>query len=391
MLVSTKVTLLILFSSAISLRSENSSTTTFSTSGRSLTEYSATFSSSSQSSPNQPTSTTSQDEFIDRADDKAESTALATNDIRDSDPPAGSEHANSVTIDLYKRMLQKTRHIRIENRRLRRRSPQNNNNNNKKKPSLCLREKLLQRGAFTDGKPTGGQAASLTSNNNFINFCDSRFARVAGEINIMDGKQQTDKPACNGVVMGMVPDKKHMPSCKFISPRNLDKVKVNESLTIKLKVRNIVLGVFTNPKNTYLAGPVQLDPDTLSVLGHTHIVVQPIDALNSVEVIDPTKFFFFKGIDNAAVDDVVSVTVDCGLPAGVYKISTVTTAANHQPISSAVAQRGSFDDIIYITAEGKSDKPQDPKCKDSKDGNKVENKDDKKGGEKNKGGQKNKR
>jgi len=261
--------------------------------------------------------------------------------------PPGSEEDKSGKTDLYKRMLQKTRHIQLENRRLRRRSPQNRDRGGR---GLCLNPAAVQKGATNDGNPTGEQSPSLTSNNNFINFCVSSFGKVGGAV-IMNGVQQPDKPGCNGVVMGMVPDKNHMPACKFTSPKNLDTVKADVTLEITLTVRNIVLGIFTNPKTTYLQGPVQLDPDSKNVLGHTHIVVQPIESLDSTNIPDPSLFIFFKGVDNAAKNDQVSVKIDRGLPEGFYRISTITTAANHQPISSPIAQRSIYDDIIYITAK----------------------------------------
>lgn len=49
---------------------------------------------------------------------------------------------------------------------------------------------------------------------------------------------------------------------------------------------------------------------------------------------DPTKFAFFKGINTPAVNGVLSATVTGGLPAGTYKLSTINSAATHQPIVS---------------------------------------------------------
>ncbi|KNZ56544.1 hypothetical protein VP01_237g11 [Puccinia sorghi] len=308
---------------------------------------------------------------------KEETTDAEKDSARKPAHPTGSEEDESGKIHLYKRMLKKTRHIQLENRRLRRRSPQNRGGEGGN--GLCLNPAAVQKGAFNDGNPKDGQAPSLTSTNNFINFCVSSFGKVGGAV-IMNGVQQPDKPGCNGVVMGMVPDKNHMPACKFISPKNLDTIKANTTLTITLQVRNIILGVFTNPKNTYLQAPVQLDPDTKSVLGHTHVVVQPIDSLDSTKIPDPTLFIHFKGVDAGAKDEKVSVTFDDGVPEGTYRISTITTAANHQPISSPIAQRSIFDDIIYITATKDGSPPKQDGGSADKNGAGNKKEGDKKGG-----------
>lgn len=54
--------------------------------------------------------------------------------------------------------------------------------------------------------------------------------------------------------------------------------------------------------------------------GHSHVVVEQIDSLTSTAVTDPTKFAFFKGLNDPAVNGVLSATVAGGLPEGVYKV-----------------------------------------------------------------------
>ena len=53
---------------------------------------------------------------------------------------------------------------------------------------------------------------------------------------------------------------------------------------------------------------------------------------------------------NTPADDQgnVSVNVTGGLPAGVYKLSSINTSANHVPVLVAIAQHGSMDDQIYV-------------------------------------------
>jgi hypothetical protein len=61
------------------------------------------------------------------------------------------------------------------------------------------------------------------------------------------------------------------------------------------------------------------------------------------------KFAFFKGLNQAAVGGFLTAEVTAGLPAGEYRIASINSAANHQPALSAVAQRGSNDDISYVS------------------------------------------
>jgi len=61
---------------------------------------------------------------------------------------------------------------------------------------------------------------------------------------------------------------------------------------------------------------------------------------------------FFKGVNGAAVNGVVSEQVANGLPAGVYRLCSINTDANHAPCLVAVAQHGSLDDCVYFSVGG---------------------------------------
>ena len=92
-------------------------------------------------------------------------------------------------------------------------------------------------------------------------------------------------------------------------------------------------------------------------VGHTHVVVEKLSALDQTTPTDPNTFAFFKGIDGAQVNGVVSADVTAGLPAGFYRLASINTAANHQPAVVAVAQHGSLDDMVYftVTEDGAAD------------------------------------
>ena len=85
------------------------------------------------------------------------------------------------------------------------------------------------------------------------------------------------------------------------------------------------------------------------IVGHTHVVIEQLSALDQTTPTDPNTFAFFKGIDGGAVNGIVTADVTAGLPAGFYRLASINTAANHQPAVVAVAQHGSLDDMVYFT------------------------------------------
>jgi hypothetical protein len=200
---------------------------------------------------------------------------------------------------------------------------------------------VLSKGSESDGlnNASAGTSASLTSTNNFINIC-------AGQT-ITNG-QQIKGGSCNPIPMGMIASANNIPSYKFVSPQNLNTLKANTPFTMKLAVKNVQLGVFTNAASTYFGAPQQVNKQG-NVIGHTHMVAEQVESLTSTAPLDPTKFSFFKGVDIPAdADGTVSANVTNGLPEGVYRISSIATGSNHAPVLVPVAQHGSLDDAIYV-------------------------------------------
>ncbi len=201
---------------------------------------------------------------------------------------------------------------------------------------------VVAKGSSSNGlnNATAGTSASLTSTNNFINFCTGK--------TITNG-QQVKGGSCNPIPMGQIASTTNIPSCKYVFPKNLDTLKANTAFTMKVTLKNLQAGVFTNPDSNYYAAPQQLNQQG-NIIGHTHLVVEKLDSLTSTTPTDPTKFTFFKGIDNATdAEGNVSTDVTAGLPAGVYRFGTITTAANHQPGLVAVAQHGTLEDAVYVS------------------------------------------
>jgi len=209
---------------------------------------------------------------------------------------------------------------------------------------------VIATGFQKDGQetPAAGQVASLTSANNFINFC----ATVKKPIT---NGQQIKAGSCNPAPMGVIASSSNMPSSKFVQPANLDTVKANTAFTVQMALNNLEAGNFVNAVQNYYSAPQQVNGQG-NIIGHTHFVIQAIDSLTSTKVLDAQTFAFFKGVDTGAgADGTVSVQVANGLPAGTYRLASINTAANHQPCLVAVAQHGSLDDQVYVSCRRNSD------------------------------------
>lgn len=208
---------------------------------------------------------------------------------------------------------------------------------------LALDPAVIAKGFENNGQnqPTAGQVASLTSSNNFINFC-----LTVPNQPISNG-QQIAGGSCNPAPMGSIPSSANMPSAKFTNPKNLDVIPPNQAFTVSLAIQGMETGHFVNAQENYFSAPQQLNNQG-QIQGHSHVVIEKLDSLSQTTPTDPTKFAFFKGLNDAAVNGILTADVTNGLPAGTYKISTINSAANHQPVLGPIAQHGSFDDAVYV-------------------------------------------
>jgi len=216
--------------------------------------------------------------------------------------------------------------------------------------SLTLLSSVIATGFLNNGQAVQepGQVASLTSGNNFINFC-----ATVPQVPITNGKQITTG-SCNPAPMGLIPSTANMPSAKFVFPTNFATIQANTNFTVQMAVSNLNTGNFVNAQQNYFAAPQQLDAQG-QIIAHSHVVIEQITSFQQTTPTDPTKFAFFKGLNAAAVNGILTATAN--LPVGVYKISSINTAANHQPVLVPIAQHGSLDDAVYfaVTADGQPD------------------------------------
>ncbi|KAI0356148.1 hypothetical protein OH77DRAFT_236918 [Trametes cingulata] len=213
--------------------------------------------------------------------------------------------------------------------------------------SLSLLPELVANGFAQDGQAESdaeaGQVPSLTSTNNFINFC-----ATVPNLPITDGKQIVGG-SCNPAPMGIIAAKTNMPSSKFIEPENLATIPAHTNFTVKMAITNLETGHFVNAATNYFAAPQVVNAQG-NIQGHSHIVIDPLTSLKQTQPTDPTGFVYFKGLNTAAEGGVLEATVP-GLPAGTYRLASINTAANHQPALVAVAQHGALDDMIYFTVQ----------------------------------------
>ncbi|KAI0655242.1 hypothetical protein C8Q70DRAFT_1057609 [Cubamyces menziesii] len=221
-----------------------------------------------------------------------------------------------------------------------------NGGGNDAQSSLTLLQSVIATGFENDGQdqPLAGQVPSLTSSNNFINFC-----ATVPNLPITNGLQ-IKTGSCNPAPMGVIAATTNMPSSKFQFPKNGGKIPANQNFTIKMAIQHLETGHFTNASNNYFAAPQVVNAQG-DIQGHSHVVIDPLPSLDSTTPTDPTAFVFFKGLNDVAQNGVLSVEVGGGLPKGAYRLASINSAANHQPALVAVAQHGSLDDMVYFTVE----------------------------------------
>ncbi|KAJ3894925.1 hypothetical protein GG344DRAFT_39910 [Lentinula edodes] len=216
-------------------------------------------------------------------------------------------------------------------------------NNPDAQSSLTLDSRVIATGFLNNGQDVqeAGQVASLTSNNNFINYCLTQ-----GNLPITNGLQITTG-SCNPAPIGTIPSVQNMPSAKFASPANGDTIAANTEFTITMNINNLDTGNFVNANENYFAAPQQLSAQG-QIIGHTHVVIEALSDLAQTTPTNPQQFAFFKGVNTAAVNGAVTADVTSGVPAGAYRLCSINSSSNHQPVIVPIAQHGSLDDCVYV-------------------------------------------
>ncbi|KIM62196.1 hypothetical protein SCLCIDRAFT_25130 [Scleroderma citrinum Foug A] len=198
--------------------------------------------------------------------------------------------------------------------------------------SFTLLQSVIATAFTNDGTSLNGSepgiTPSLTSSNNFINYCATLNLPITNGSQIKTG-------SCNPAPMGAIPSTSNMPSAKFVSPSNLAIIPANTTFQVALAIKGLETGFFVNPDTNWYAAPQQLNMTTGNIMG---------------DATDPTKFAFFAALNGQAdANGLLYTNVTNGLPEGSYRMASINVAMNHQPALVAVAQRGSLDDAIYFT------------------------------------------
>jgi transcription initiation factor TFIID subunit 15 len=188
---------------------------------------------------------------------------------------------------------------------------------------------------------------SSSDNANFINFCAGKQLTNGQQIagGSCNGIGKPLKPCRssllidNALVMGDIPSSGNMISTIITNPGPGSTIPANQDFTVNVQIANLVAGSFTNPDSTYYAAPQALQGG--NVVGHTHITIQSLgNNIATTTPPDASKFAFFKGINDAGNGNgALSAAVAGGLPAGVYRVCTMTSASNHQPVTMPVSRK----------------------------------------------------
>uniref|UniRef100_A0A1D1XHB1 Glycosyltransferase 25 family member n=1 Tax=Anthurium amnicola TaxID=1678845 RepID=A0A1D1XHB1_9ARAE len=149
---------------------------------------------------------------------------------------------------------------------------------------------------------------------------------------------------CSTTQLGEIPDVTKMTTTLIVSPRNGQKIKAGQVFTVSIKMANIETGNFDDPDNQYYTFAQQLNKQGF-IKGHNHVTIQ---SLTGDQPPDAQKFDFFKGLNDPAVNGVLSVQVNPGLTPGLKRICTMSASFAHTPLIMPVAQRGSQDDCIRV-------------------------------------------
>ncbi|KAJ6490803.1 hypothetical protein C8R47DRAFT_977146 [Mycena vitilis] len=205
--------------------------------------------------------------------------------------------------------------------------------------SLTLNSTLVDTAFTRDGAGSGTITASLTSSNNFINFC------ATVNTAITNGKQ-LETGSCNPAPMGLIPSSTNMPSVSSTIAKG-QHVQGRDHHSCQPLVANLQSGAVVNFTGNFLAAPQQLN-SAGEIIGHYNIVVDELNALDSTTPTDSQQFSFFRTVKDVAASGVISSEVTDGLPEGFYRMTVTTHAANGQPALVPVAQHGSLSDVAYV-------------------------------------------
>ncbi|KAJ7583252.1 hypothetical protein C8J56DRAFT_205185 [Mycena floridula] len=187
-------------------------------------------------------------------------------------------------------------------------------------------------------------SASLTSLNNFINYCAST------SLPLSTGDPNARQAACSPIPIGLLPSPENIPSAKFSFPTNGVVIPEGTLFNVTLKLRNFAIGDIATA--TYISVPQQLNAEG-KIIGHAHVVIELLQSLNQTNATNPNQFALWRTLSaqTGQSDTVSFVTggVAGGLPEGFYRLSATLSSTSRQPIVVSVSQHGAINDAVYFT------------------------------------------
>ncbi|RGB28450.1 hypothetical protein C1646_716189 [Rhizophagus diaphanus] len=190
---------------------------------------------------------------------------------------------------------------------------------------------------------------TLSANEVLSNFCDHK--------KLTDGKQNR-KGSCSNTIQGDIPSVKQMTSTFITSPKNEAVLEANKPFSVDILISHLETGHFSDPDKEYYTKPQSLNHNGV-IKGHTHVTIQELS--DNPFPPNAENFVFFEGVNVKAKRGHLSVDVvrkdgTPGLPAGRFRICTMSGTLSHQPLLMPIAKRGAQDDCIRIAVKGKDEK-----------------------------------
>jgi hypothetical protein len=160
---------------------------------------------------------------------------------------------------------------------------------------------------------------------------------------------QIPEGSCSLGIQGDIPSSAKMASTLIVSPENEAVLLANTPFSVDVAIDNLETGFFSDPEKEYNIFPQSLTGQGV-IKGHSHVTIQKID--NSSPP-DSEKFEFFKGLNEQShrghlTVDVVREDGTPGLPAGRFRICTMSSSFSHQPLVMPIAKRGKKFTSIYL-------------------------------------------
>lgn len=186
-----------------------------------------------------------------------------------------------------------------------------------------------------------GQVPSLTSTNNFINFCLTypQFPNTNGSESL--------KESCNSAPMGAIPSIQNIPSLKIVSPKHGDTIQANTDLQLSFVVQNMQVGAPTDDEVNFLSAPQQLNERGV-IIGYPIIIIEELPSLTAAQPGNARIFAFSKTVIDPPVNGISQDLIRMGLPPGVYRIAVQLRAVNRQPILVSTPEHGALGDMVYV-------------------------------------------